>query len=92
MDEETRLKARELLLKARVYKFFAIAFAGVGAVVFISLYFKHIDGHMLSALSRLSTVVMIIVPFLPALLFTFLSGRAEKKLMKTLGHTDKTDG
>lgn len=89
MDEKQRLLARDLLLRARVYKFLAALFACAGVVVFLSLYFRNIDGNLLGALARLSTVMTILLPFLPAFVFSWLASRAEARLGALLeGETD----
>ena len=74
-----RREARELLIKARVYRFFALAFAFFGFVIFLFLYFRHIDGRLLDALTNMKTVMIILVPFLPAAVLAWLSSRTEKK-------------
>jgi hypothetical protein len=79
-----RREARELLIKTRVYRFFALAFALMGTVIFIFLYFKHLDGRLLEALTDLKTVVMIIVPFLPAAVLAALAAKTENKFYDLL--------
>lgn len=80
MDEKQRLLARDLLLRARIYKFLATLFACAGIVIFLSLYFRNIDGNLFNALARLSTVMTILLPFLPAFIFSWLASRAETRL------------
>ena len=74
-----RKEARELLMKARVYRFFALAFVFFGLVIFLFLYFKHIDGRLLEALTNVKTVLIILIPFLPAAVLTALAARTESK-------------
>ena len=78
-QKKLRKEARELLMKARVYRFFALAFAFFGLVIFLFLYFKHIDGRLLEALTNLKTVFIILIPFLPAAVLTALASRTEGK-------------
>jgi hypothetical protein len=83
-QNKIRREARELLIKTRVYRFFALAFALMGTVIFIFLYFKHLDGRLLEALTDLKTVVMIVVPFLPAAVLAALSAKTESKFYELL--------
>lgn len=80
-QEEKRLQARELLLRARVYRAFALALAVGGLVIFSVLYQKHIGGDIIGALRRPSTVLIVLVPFVPAAVFSWLSIRAENKFL-----------
>jgi hypothetical protein len=60
---------------------FAIASVFVGLVVFTFLYFQKIEGRLLEALSDPRTIVVILVPFLPAAVLTFLAERARAKFV-----------
>lgn len=88
-QKKLRKEARELLLKARIYRFFALAFAFSGLIIFLFLYFQNIDGRLLDALSNLKTIFIILVPFLPAALLTALAARTESKFYD-LVHTTET--
>ena len=81
IPERKKLKrdARELLIKARLYRFFAMTFALFGVVIFLFLYFKHIDGRLLEAMTNIKTVIIILVPFLPAAVLAALASRTENK-------------
>src|SRR5690606_12348205 len=90
LDENTRQKARELLLKARIYRFFAAAFAVAGLTVFLVLYFREVEGDFSQALQRPSLVAIILLPFLPAAFLAWLSARLEAKFFALLeGEGDK---
>lgn len=54
--EQKRLLARGLLIKSRLYRFFALAFALTGVVVFITLYMRDVHGHLLEAMHDLSII------------------------------------
>jgi len=82
-----RLEAKALLMKARLYRMIAMVFAFVGLVVFMVLYFKYIEGNILEALSSPSLVVIILVPFLPAIVISWLSVKAEDRFYR-LVHGD----
>ena len=81
---ENRGLARSLLIKSRLYRFFALAFAVMGVVVFVTLYFKNIEGHLLEALRNPSIIAIILIPFLPAIVLSLMAQRAEQKFMKLL--------
>lgn len=84
MDEKTRLKARELLLRSRIYRFIALVFAAVGLVIFMILYFKYVEGDIINALKKPSLVLIVLIPFLPAFLLSRMAIKAENKFMKIL--------
>lgn len=71
-------------MKARLYRFFALAFALFGVAIFLILYFRHVDGRLLDALANIKTVVIILVPFLPAAVLTMMAARAEDKFYDLL--------
>jgi hypothetical protein len=79
MDEKTRLEARELYMRAKVYRILALVFAAVGLLIFISLYINNVGGGIFEALHRPSTVLIVLLPFLPSYIFSRLSVKAEKK-------------
>lgn len=77
--EQKRLLARSLLIKSRLYRFFALAFALTGVVVFITLYMRDVHGHLLEAVRDLSIVGLVLLPFLPAVLLSYLAQRTERQ-------------
>lgn len=87
MDDKTRLKARELLLRSRIYRFSGLVFACLGVFIFVFLYLSHIEGHFWSSLRRPDLVAMIFLPFVPAAILSMMAARAEKKFMR-LFHQD----
>lgn len=84
MDEKKRLEARELLLKSRIYRVIALVFAVMGVAIFALLYFKFIEGDVLSALRKPHLVLFVIIPFLPAFILSRIAFKAEDKLRKIL--------
>jgi|GEM_PF-2716162 len=78
-SEDIKVQARELLLRARLFKLFAVIFALMGLFVFCLLFMRHINGNLEQALQRPSTVVIIFMPFLPAFILSFLAKRSEKE-------------
>lgn len=72
-------KARELVLKARLLRFAALIFAVTGLLIFLALYIKNIDGTLLSALTNPFTIFMVLIPFLPAAVLSWMASRLEKQ-------------
>lgn len=79
-----RREARELLIKTRIYRFFALTFAAFGMVIFLLVYFRNLDGRILAALTEVKTVVLILVPFLPAAVLAALAAKTEAKFYDLL--------
>jgi hypothetical protein len=79
-------RAREFLIKSKLYRFLALVFACVGVLIFIFLCFRQeeADGNFLEALSDPVTITFIIFPFAPSLALTFMARRAERKLRESL--------
>ena len=84
MDEQTRLKARELLLRSRIYRGVALAFAIMGLIIFVFLYLKHVEGDVLNALRSPSIIIILAISFLPAFVLSRMAVKAEKGLAKAL--------
>ncbi len=55
------------------------------------LYIKNIEGRLDEALQEPQTLVMLIVPFLPVVVLSFMAERAQNKLIEMLqGQGDDT--
>ena len=87
---ENRQLARALLIKSRLYRYFALAFALMGVVIFIFLYFRHIEGNLVQALQSPSIIAIIVVPFLPAFVLSLLAQNLERKFAR-LGKSAEED-
>jgi hypothetical protein len=74
--------ARQLLMKAKLFRLFALIFAFVGMLIFIMLYLQHVDGSFLSALRNPFIVLILILPFLPAAALTFRAAQIEKQYLR----------
>lgn len=81
---ENRLLARSLLIKSRLYRLFALAFALMGVVIFVYLYFQHVEGQLFQALRDPFTIAIILIPFLPAVVLSLMAQKLEQKF-KALG-------
>ncbi|MBI2234726.1 MAG: hypothetical protein HYU57_07070 [Micavibrio aeruginosavorus] len=75
-------KARELVLKARIYRICALIFALVGLIMFVMLYMRHVEGSFLSSLTNPFIITIVVVPFLPAVVLSILAGRLEREYIK----------
>lgn len=73
-------KATALVVKARFYRLAALIFAVMGLFVFAIMYFQVSNGNFLAALRDPFFVVVVIFPFLPAVILSWMAARAEKKL------------
>lgn len=92
LTDEQKAEARLLIANARINRFFALVFALGGLAVFMMLYFRYINGGMLDALKRPSTVMIILIPFLPAAILARKSSKLEKQFHKLIGsETGKKD-
>lgn len=83
---ENRPLARALLIKSRFYRIFALAFAVMGLVIFAYLYMTHIEGNFSEVLRNPSIIVILLVPFLPAIVLSLLAQKFERQFAK-LGKT-----
>lgn len=75
---------RELTIRAKVYRIIAMVFAFLGFLVFAVLFHTKYEGHLLRALHDPASVLLFFVPFLPAVVLTWLAGRAERKRAELL--------
>lgn len=68
-------------MKAKLYRLMAIIFAMVGTVMFLTLYFKNVDGNIIGALKRPLLLCVMIIPFLPAILLARWADKSRKALL-----------
>lgn len=86
-----RLLARNLLMKAKLYRMFALFFAVMGVVIFISLFLSHIDGDFFHALRDPKTIAVILVPFLPAVVLSLMAQKTERQFSALKLHDNAPD-
>ena len=84
MDEQTRLQAREHLLRSRIYRFVALVCLLVGLGIFLALYFRYVEGDIVAALKKPATILILLIPFLPAAIIAHLAARSEKKCIRLI--------
>lgn len=86
----TRRDARKTLIRARLYRVFAIVFAGAGLILFLHTYFTGIEGHLFLAVRDPWLAVMILFPFLPAAALSWYAKRLERRFFKIMEALAKT--
>jgi hypothetical protein len=79
MDKE-KAAAKELLVKAKIYRFLAGMFAVVGLIIFAIVFTSKFDGKIINALQNPYIVIAMVMPFLPAVVLSFMAAKADKKL------------
>lgn len=85
---------QEYMIKAKLYRFMSLLFVTLGVVVFCAMYIQKVEGRVLEALKDPMTIVIFLIPFVPAAVLTYLADGAEKKYKKmtetnTSGNTPK---
>jgi hypothetical protein len=95
MQDDQKKQAREYLIQAKLYRFFASTFAVVGALIFLLLYFneaKNHEGDVVAVLRNPFTIVAILFPFLPSIILSMKAKKAEGQLNKLIGTQDLPKG
>ena len=77
--DSTVLQAKKLLIKARLYKFVAVLLALMGVVIFVYQYMQHIDGQLLEVMASPRPVLILLLPFLPSAILSWISIRCSRK-------------
>jgi hypothetical protein len=83
-----KLEAKEYLMKAKIYRLFAIVSALVGLGLFLFLFFHMTHGNVMEIANNPMAVVILVFPFIPAFIFSRTSRNAEKKLKSLLEEPD----
>ncbi len=78
MTDKAKISA--MLVKARLYRLASLVFAVMGLVVFAVIYFQNTQGDFIGAMRDPFFIVIIVFPFLPAAVLSWMAGSAEKKL------------
>ena len=66
-----------------------LVFAVIGLLLFIFMYIRYIEGRFYEAMQDPSVIVILIVPFIPAAVLSFIASRLEKKLMRYIDDDSK---
>lgn len=76
---DTKLRAKEYLIKSKLYRFFALIF-GVSGFVYLSFsYYSSIEQGG-KAFQDVMSLLLPLFPLLPAVVFSFMAKSAEKKV------------
>lgn len=90
MDKETaRIHLREMLIKAKFYRAASVIFALCGIGVFVFLMSRFVDGDIYVVLKDPTIIIILLIPFLPAAVLSWLAVRSEKKFAAMLESLDK---
>lgn len=63
-------------------------FAAIGLMIFLYLYFSKVQGDIMQALGNPAIVAIILFPFLPAVVVSWMAVRTENKFLKVLSQLD----
>lgn len=88
-NKSARAMAKEFVIQIRLYRMFAGLLTLAGFVIFAYFYFAHIQTRFFEAITDPGTIGMVLIPFVPAGIFIFFAGRAEKKLGLYLEDAEK---
>ena len=80
VSTETRL----LLAKSKLYRTFSLIFVTIGIFIFCFLYVNNVDGRFMQAMRDPLTIMIFLVPFLPAAALTWIADRFEKKYLDAI--------
>lgn len=80
----TKENVKELLIKAKIHRAFAVIFLVGGLGLFSFLYFEKFDGSILEAITNPVSVGFFIACLAPAIFFTWRAGIAENKVVKMI--------
>lgn len=72
------------MIRTRLYRAFAFVSAVVGLLIFIVLYFREVEGQFETAFRDPRTILIFLLPFLPAFVLSILGERAHGKFLKAL--------
>lgn len=75
---------RELLVKSKLYRTFSLIFVTIGVFLFCYLYVSNVNGRMMEALRDPFTILIFLIPFLPAAVLTWVADRFEKKYLQAV--------
>lgn len=83
--QSDKILIKKLFLKAKIYRILTLIAIVLGVSLFVFLYQRGVEGRLIQALREPVTVLILIFPFLPAIILSWLSGRVEKELKEKVG-------
>lgn len=84
MSQAEIKKAKELIIRAKVYRAVAFVFAAAGFIVAVLLYQKLAHGRPENIMQNPVLIVILLLPFVPAAFLAMLSGSKRAKATKIL--------
>ena len=75
---------RELLIKSKLYRTFSLVFVTIGIFLFCYMYVSNVSGRLMDALRDPLTILIFLIPFLPAAVLTWVADKFEKKYMQAV--------
>ncbi len=76
------------MMQVRFYRFLALLFLFVGLMIFVVLYLNNIEGRLLEAFTEIHTISIILFPFVPAAILSWLAKSAEKKYLSLVASSN----
>lgn len=73
-----------MLMKAKLFRMMAFVFAGAGFVMFLVMFYSKGSGSIIDMFSKISTIALVTVPFLPAVFLSYSANKMDKALKKYL--------
>ena len=77
-------QAKKFLIKAKIYRIFAVIFLIGGLAFFAYVYFEKFDGDITKAVMNPMSVGFFVVSLLPALFFSWRAGVLENKMVDAI--------
>ena len=88
--KDTKELLRENLVKAKLYRAVALIFAVCGFAVFMFMMSQFVGDGVYQAFKNPFMIVILIVPFLPSVVLSWLAVRAERKVGQLMGSHQKS--
>lgn len=85
-----KLTPKQLILKARFYRFFGLVFAGVGMFVLIAIFSFAYNGDLAMVAEEPAAFMIVFIPFLPSFVLAWIADRATKKAITMLENQSKS--
>lgn len=80
---------RQYLIKSKVYRTASLLFVTLGIFIFCILFVKNVSGRVTEAMREPATILIFLIPFLPAAVLTLLADRFEKKYLQASSNSSK---
>lgn len=84
-----KLTPRQLLLKARIYRFFGLVFAAVGFFVMLAVFSYAYKGDIELVAQEPAGFMTVVIPFIPSFILFWIADRADKKAITMLENQPK---